>query len=237
MRYSEIIVEGRDKDTALSAVIAASIKARSKLSLDARSAVDQWQAVNWDSGALELAYRKNNALAAEITQAFEPVARVLHSQYGDSITLYRGQRNFEVHELTNNRVLFSWTADPKVAGSFARSAILYPEISDDEIAAALDKFQSRGFVEFADRTYMRSVDDPRYYIIYRNHAYSTDGLVSELASDLADIAQDRKASNDRALARGQVVSAAVPISLIVWVANDLDSKEFIVKLNPLKLNT
>lgn len=238
MKISEIILEGQDKNVDLASIIAASIQAKKSLSLSAKHAIDQWQASNWDSGALDAAYRINNPLADEITHAFAPVARVIADKYGSTITLYRGQREFEVNELNNNRVLFSWTADPAVAKHFAHNtAVMYPEITPDEITKALHKFQTRGFVQIADRVFMRSKDDPEYYIIYRNHAYVTDGLVDNLASDLKNIAQDRVNDNAKISARGRVVTAKVPISLIVWVANDLNSKEFIVKLNPMKLNT
>ena len=72
MRYHELIVER--KNTELGKVIAAAIKAKASLSTQARDAIENWTSTNWDTGALEMAYRSNAPLAHEISQAFEPVS-------------------------------------------------------------------------------------------------------------------------------------------------------------------
>lgn len=165
--------------------------------------------------------------------AFAPVQDVLKSIYGDTITLYRGQRNFEQTELSNNRLLFSWTAEESVARAFSLNNRLFKEITDDTIKQAIDQFNRAGFCKFGGYTYKLMTDDPDYYVIYSKSEQITDGMTRNLYRDFKREQADRAEHNAKINKVGYVVKADVPIDKIVWVTNDLNSKEFIVKLNPL----
>lgn len=235
MRYNEIIVERRDRNTGLGKIIAAAIKAKAGLSTAALDAIEQWSSTNWDTGALEMAFRNNGPLAHEITQAFEPVREVMRSTYGDTIKLYRGQRNFTNDRLTPDRVLFSWTSEPKIADHFINKPKDYTVYSDAEIAAAVAQFKRTGYCKLGNKSYKLSKEDPDYYLIYNGHNLVTDGYTADLEADLKDLQEYNVEMNISHRPNGKVVSAQISIDDIVWVDNDLDCKEFIAKVNPLSL--
>ena len=235
MRYHEIVVERKQKNTGLAAVIAAAIKAKASLSRTARDSIEEWSSTNWDTGRLEKAYRVNSPLAKEITQAFEPVREVIRSTYGDTITLHRGQRNYTDDRLTPDRVLFSWTSDPSIAQHFIQKPKAYQVFSDAEIAAAVEQFKRVGYCRLGTKTYKLSKDDPEYYLIYRGHSFVTDGYTDQLADDMKEDQEFNAELNADQKANGKVVSAQISVSDLVWVDNDLDCKEFITKVNPLSL--
>jgi hypothetical protein len=156
----------------------------------------------------------------------------LHSAFGNSITLYRGQRNYEQHELTANRILFSWTSDPRVATSFAHNAKLTREISDEEIKQAIDQYERLGWCKFGGYRYKKISDAPGYYMIYSKRETITDGDEDTMEEDFKRDQAERRLHNQRVREQGQVVKADIPVDLIVWVTNDLNCKEFIVKFKP-----
>ena len=233
MRYAELF-ERHNKNLNLAAIISAARKAKETLSPEAKSAVDSWQHSNWDSGELEKAFRNNGELAAEITKAFAPVLEVIRNVHGSTITLYRGQRKYEQHELTNNRILFSWTGDEKVASHFLYAHKPYQEITDAEINAAIQQYEKNGFCKFAGYSFMKSSDNEGFYNQYKGREFVGDGYEDEMLSDFQERQRDRRESNEENKPTGELVVREVPVELIVWVTNDLNSKEFIVKLNPLK---
>lgn len=233
MRYNELI-ERAEKNTGLAKVIAASIKAKATLSSTALAALDAWN-VNWTTGPLEQAFRSNSALAQEINHAFEPVKVVIRSTYGDTIELYRGQRDYEENELTPNRVLFSWTSDPQVAKDFLNRHQIRKVFTDAEIKNAIETFKRTGYCKLGSYAYKVAMDDPDMYWMYRGHENITGGDVNELEADLRDQQRDQIEYNDEMAETGTLYHTRVSVDDIVWVINDLGSKEFIVKLNPLSL--
>jgi hypothetical protein len=233
MRYAELF-ERHNKNLNLAAIISAARKAKSSLSTDAAIAVEAWQSTNWDSGKLEMAFRENGPLAKEITEAFAPVLEVIRNVCGSTITLYRGQRKYEQHELTTNRVLFSWTGDEKVASHFLYAHKPYKEITDAEINAAIQQYKKNGFCKFAEYSIKKSADNEGFYNMYKGREFIGDGYEDEMLADFQERQSDRRESNEENKPQGELVVREVPVELIVWVTNDLNSKEFIVKLNPLK---
>lgn len=233
MRYTEILTEGPERNVGLGKIVAASIKAKANLGPEGRHAIDAWN-VNWDTGSLEKAYQANSALTLEVDQAFAPVRKALQATYGPTITLYRGQRNYKTEDLTPNRVLFSWTSDINVATKFAINKRLMREFTDAEVTQAIQQFHRAGFCKFAGHTFKLMRTDPDYYMIYKGQEEITDGDVASIEQDFKDEQAERVAYNQKAKENGTVMSEDVDINLIVWMTNELNCKEFIVKLNPLR---
>jgi hypothetical protein len=232
MRYTEIIQERQEKNVSLARVISAAKKAKEQLSYDGSIAIQQWQSSGWDTGPLEQAFRSHTPLAQEITTVGQGIRDALHSAFGNTITLYRGQRNYEQHELTANRILFSWTSDTRVATSFAHNAKLTREISDEEIRQAIDQYKRLGWCKFGGYRYKKIPDAPGYYMIYGKRETITDGDEDSMEEDFKRDQAERLSYNKRVKEQGQVVKADIPVDLIVWVTNDLNCKEFIVKFKP-----
>lgn len=235
MRYLEIINERRDKNVNLASIISAAIKAKTKLSSAAESVISNWQSTNWVSGDMEMAFRQNNEIAREITTVFAPVRALIKSVFGSSITLYRGQRSYEQNELTNNRVLFSWSGDQAVASYFLYKHIPYTEILNVEIDNAVNQYTKTGFCKFGGYSYKRSNKHDGIYDKYIQLELIGDGDEEEMADDFKQLQTDRIEANQSQSEKGELITCDVPIDLIVWVTNDLNSKEFIVRLNPLSV--
>lgn len=233
MRYIELI-ERSEKNTGLAKVIAASIKAKADLNDEAKASLEAWN-FNWSTGPLEQAFRSNSPLAQEINRAFEPVREVIRSTYGSTIQLYRGQRDYSEKELTPNRVLFSWTSDINVAKSFIDRHLPQRVYTDAEIKSAVAQFARTGFCKIGPYSYKLAKDDPEMYWMYRGHSNITGGDVSDLEADLMDNQASQIEYNQELSQTGKLYTANVSVDDIVWVINDLDSKEFIVKLNPLNI--
>jgi len=235
MRYLELIQERQEKNTSLASVMHAAKKAKEQLSYDAKDAIQHWQSSGWDTGPLEKSFRSNNEIAKDITSVGQGIRDALHSAFGNTITLYRGQRNYEQHELSSNRILFSWTSDSRVATAFAHNQKLTREISDAEIKQAVDQYNRLGWCKFGPYRYKKIVDAPGYYMIYNKRETVTDGDEATMEADFKRDQTERLEYNKRIKEQGQVVKADVPVDHIVWVTNDLNCKEFIVKLNPLDI--
>jgi hypothetical protein len=232
MRYTEIIQERQEKNTSLALVMSAAKKAKDQLSYEAKDAIQHWQSSGWDTGPLEKSFRANNEISEEITETGQLIRDALQSAFGSTITLYRGQRNYEQHELTANRILFSWTSDSRVATAFAHNEKLTREISDEEIKQAIDQYDRLGWCKFGTYRYKKINDAPGYYMIYGGRQVITDGDEATMEEDFKRDQAERAAYNKRVKEKGQVIKADVPVDLVVWVTNDLNCKEFIVKLNP-----
>ena len=213
-------------------VINAANKAKKSLSYDAAKAIEDWQYANWDRSKMQQSYSDKDGLFHEIKLAFDPVKEILHKMFGDTITLHRGQRNFKDSEMTPNRQLFSFSFDEQVAKDFAYGK-LDKESSADDIDAAVQQYERTGFTTFRGQKFKKS-NHPKYYNIYdRHNNFVTDGVVADLRKDLEEIASHATSYNDDRRSKGSVHTVEVPIDKIFWVTNDLNSKEFIVALNPL----
>jgi hypothetical protein len=235
MRYSELF-ERRDKNVGLGAIIAAAIKAKDSLSDAAQRAITDWTSANWATGTLEKSFRSNGIIAQEITQAFAPVKDIIRTSYGDTITLHRGQRNYDADKLTQDRLLFSWTTQTSVADYFIDKPKLYTVFSDADISKAVAQFTSAGYCKLGQKTYKISKEDPQYYLVYKGLSYLTTGCTEDLEDDMLEDQEFNTELNADALERkDMVVTAHISVDDIVWVDNDLDCKEFITKVNPLTL--
>lgn len=222
--FSEFLIESQE--------INLSKKIFKTLSSDAQKAIESWESVNWIGGALENHFKNNTDIAKEILSAFEPIAIYLKRRYGNSILLYRG---LQKGGQSRPRVLESWTSDKRVAEHFAGlrkvdgwRSMLYPEISDREIQEAIKKYEKSGFVEFRGKRYVRNKEAPEYYNIFdRNRQFVTDGdnIEEHLRSEQQWISKINKEKLDNAI----LLERRIPIDDIVWITNNLDSKEFIVK--------
>lgn len=208
----------------LGKIISAALKAKETLSAEALIAIDNWQNSAWDIGRLQKAYQENNDLAKEIDEKFEPVRKIIRSIYGNYITLYRGVRDYEPSEHDQKRVIYSWTSDIRVAKKFA-GIPKYKPITDEDIERTVNQFNKYGFVKFRGHYYKRTLDDPEYFNIYdRNKNFITDG------DDLEEILKsDQEGIDDILKNKGNVITRNVNVDDIVWITNDYNCKEFIVK--------
>lgn len=220
--------------------IGASIKANKTLSSDAKDIIDRWESVNWTTGPLELGIRANDPIVKEIYNAFNLVRDLLYKKYGNTVTLYRGLRDTNDKTPDPERQLYSWTSSRKVAGVFAgrgnkqtgREEDIYQRpITDEEIQAALIRYEKTGFTSFRGRKFKINKELPKYYDMYdRNNNYITDGddLLQDLKYEQKEL--DRYNANIKNL--GQVIQKEIPINDIIWITNSANSKEFIVKNHP-----
>jgi hypothetical protein len=241
MKLSDLIPIFESVETKkLGQLINASKKAYASLPDEAKRAVREWETANWDEGKLSDAYRNKNELLKTINDAFAPVKQKMHQLFGDTITLHRGQRTLapkgEVRDFTGDfnedKVLFSFSFDENVARDFAHGRHRYNIPSDDEIKRAVAQYNKTGYVQFGGKHYKRLKDYPNYFGIYdRYRRYITDG------DNLEELLMGYKGQNERnkeeAESKGSVKTVEVPIDKILWITNNLGSKEFIVALNPL----
>ena len=214
-------------------VYAAAKRAQAGLSPEADHAVSAWQNANWDVGKLEGAFAgREPSLKIEIEHAFAPVRAVLRREFGHTITLHRGQRPIELDQASApGRVLFSWSADPAEARRFAHGP-MFKVLTDEQIAAAVSRYEATGYASVGKESYLRIRDDPGYFQIFDGHRDPvTDG--DDLAEHLRLQRADAIAANTARMERGQVITQSVPVEDIAWIPGNLLSKEFIVKRNPL----
>jgi hypothetical protein len=208
-------------------------KAFNTLSHTARDMIESWEASNWVDGPLERAFKANNEVAQEILEAFKPVREYLQKKHGSSIKLYRGMYRANVN-YSEQRILTSWTSDKRVAEHFAGlrradkkwTSTLQEPITDADIKKAVDQYNKTGFVSFRGKKYKRT-SDPQYYDIYdksRQQITDGDNLERDLKSDQDWINQINKSKLDKAV----VIEKNISISKIIWLTNNLNSKEYLV---------
>ena len=210
-------------------------KAYASLSHEARAAIDSWESMNWIGGALEQHVLAGDEVAQEIESAFAPVRATLPAR----VRLYRGYVPDAAWNRWQDKHLESLTSDRRVAEHFAglrarqnsRNSLLYDVPSDEEIKGAVDQYERRGYVKFGNRHYVRNREHPEYYNIYdRRREFVTDGddLLASLKSDQAWMQQH----NAERLSRGKLMERDIAREDIVWITNNLNSKEYIVRVQP-----
>jgi hypothetical protein len=131
--------------------------------------------------------------------------------------------------------LESWSSDRRVAEHFAglRSrqngpSSLHKVISEPEVDTLVKKYEKTGFLKYAGKYYVRNKDLPQYYNIYdKNKQFVTDG--DNLKADLMSDQEWAQKSNDSKLAKGEVIEKEIDKNRIVWLTNNLNSKEYLVK--------
>lgn len=221
-----------EKDSNLGKIIAAVKKAKMSLPFDAEHVIDNWQRANWSTSKLEKAYSGNGyeEMKNAIDTAFYPVRQVLRTVYGDTVPLYRGEKIYDQSK-RENRILYSWTADASIAKQFSNTHVKYNELTDEQIKKAVDSYNKTGFTQIGNRRYLRDKEHPEYFLIYdKNRQVITDG--DDLEEYLRNIQAQQRERNKEYSNAGQVIQANVPIDDIIWITNDLNSKEFICKYKP-----
>lgn len=204
-------------------------EAYKKLSPKAANAVDSWN-VNWSNGQLEMAFRNGTPLADEIRAAFEPVREQLRKVFGDTITLYRGERTSPLDD--EKRTLLSWTPVRSLAKMFAVGREGDP-LSDKEIEDAVAQYERIGFAQVRGNRFLRNKNSPEFFDIYnRNRQPVTDG--ADLGRMLRD---DQREQLEDAAERRQgksLYTAEVPVDDIVWIplGANLTQPEMIATYNP-----
>jgi len=226
MRITEILTESK--------TISLAMKAYANLSGAARYAIDSWEAANWHTGSLARHIEANDDIAQEIETAFQPVR---DSIPGDTVMLYRGIIPIQNYDDWKNRTLESWTSDKRVAEYFAglryrqtsKERHLYKILSNNEIDDIVKKYEKTGYAKFNNQYFLRNKENPKYYDIYdRDKQYVTDG--DDLRQHIEDEMSWRKEYNAEKLGQAQVFAEPIDKDKIVWITNNLNSKEFIVRM-------
>lgn len=210
-------------------------KAYASLSPEAKSVIDAWESMNWIGGPLEQSVLAGDDIAQEIESAFEPVRAALPER----VRLYRGYVPDAAWNSWQHKHLESWTSDRRVAEHFAglrarqdsRNSLLYDVPTDDQIQQAVGQYERTGYVRFGNHHYVRSRENPQYYNIYdrrRQHVTDGDDLLSSLKSDQ----EWMQHSNDQRQGRSRLIERDIPREDIVWITNNLNSKEYIVRVQP-----
>lgn len=241
LKFNNFLVENQEINLAM--------KAYKTLSPAAKEAIDGYESYNWHSGELSKSVRVNGVILGEILDAFEPVKQYLKSRHGTHITLYRGV-NSKGHEAgdpyAKDRVLTSWTSDKRVAGTFAglnrmkytdkgrndhrgswRSS-LSKVLPDSKVQEIIDNFNKRGYASDGYYKWVVSKEDPQYYWIWARNEKLTDGYTKDFAKDRWQENNERKEENDEKLVHRRVIEKKIPIDDIIWLTNNLSSKEYIV---------
>lgn len=222
-----------------SRAIGLSKKAYNSLSHEAKYAIDAWESAMWHTGRLVQSYKANDEIIQEINRAFEPVRAALP----EKVKLYRGLQHDP--EGINDHIgwkevpLQSWTEDRRVAEYFAgmrsdqagENRWNHPVLSDDQIENIVRKYELTGAAKAFGHTFIRNKEYPQYYDIYRGREYITDG--DNLRQHLEDENQYRKDLMDKRANAGQVIERDIPRDDIIWITNNLNSKEYIVKSQPI----
>jgi len=214
-------------------------KAWASLSDTAKAAINAWESTNWTGGALEEHVKANDEVAQEIATAIAPVL----ASIGSSIKLYRGERKSEWD--SSVKFLESWTTDLKVAEHFAGlrtsswKPLIKPVLSDESIQKAIHQLDTRGYVKVGQHKYVKkpTPDWPEgwpkskgtYYHIYSGSEFITDG--DDLEEALRDKQEWNRDHNEKLLSKAIIREEQIEVGRIIWITNNLDSKEFIIRRN------
>ena len=212
--------------------ISLSKKAWQNLSSEAKEAISAWERAMWVDGPLEKHIKANDSVAKEIQTAMKPI---LDSIKGDTVTLYRGTSESLLGE---KRFLQSWSSSEKVAKHFAGLSSsqvkdkpnLYKTHTVKEIEDAVEKFNKTGFLKFDGRYYMIDKKNPGYYNIYtKDRKFITDG--NDLKDHLMSANDDNLKINHHRTKDKVVLKKEFDKDRIVWISNNLNSKEYIVRVD------
>lgn len=232
MRYNEL-----SEDIA----IGPSKRAWASLSDEAKYAIESWESVNWTGGPLEKHIKANDEIAQEIHRAVQPVIAAIGAK---TIRLYRGEQKSDWD--SSQKYLESWTSDPNVAASFAglqtpngRKLIKEP-ITDEQIEKAMAQLRKTGFVRFRHQKFVlnKKVDwkDPQYNGMLDGPIYNIYDKDNQFVTDTDDPEyhwrEDKEwidKQNAKVLNKGYVREEDISVDRIIWVTNNLNSKEYIVR--------
>lgn len=212
--------------------ISLSKKAWEKLSPEAKAAITRWESYNWVDSPLEKHIKANDSVAKEIKEAMKPI---LDSIDSDTVTLYRGASKKYLDE---KRTLQSWTSSEKVAKHFAGLSssqtkdmpTTYKIHSKQEIDDAVEKFNKTGFLKFDNKYYMKDKKNPGYYNIYDKHKeFITSG--DDLREYLLSTNDDKIKTNEHKTKDKIVLKQTFDKDKIIWITNNLNSKEYIVRVD------
>lgn len=227
MRESEIIVEKAPQSN----IFGMMKVAYAHLSGDAKRAIDEWETSNWTGGSLEEHISANDDVAQEIEAAFAPIRQHLP----DTISLYRGIIVDDSYKGWEKGILHSWTSDSRTAELFAGlrygkkwKSLLQKVLSDAEIAKMVAQYERTGFLKTESYYFIRNKEAPQYYNIYSKYkSFITDGddLAEKLHSD-NDWIEER---NEKLKNSAKIFHEEIPRERIVWITNQLNCKEFIVR--------
>lgn len=207
-------------------------KAWNGLSDEAKESILAWERAMWVDGPLERHIKANDSVAKELQAAMKPI---LDSIKGDTVTLYRGTTE---NTLNEKRFLQSWTSSEKVAKHFAGLSSsqvkdkpnVYKTHTEQEIEDAVEKFNKTGFLKFDNKYYILDKKNPGYYNIYdRDREFLTDG--DDLKEDLISDNNDKIELNNRKTKGKIVLKQTFDKNRIIWITNNLNSKEYIVRVD------
>lgn len=228
MRYLEIFERASSE---YSQVFNAAKKAYGLLSHDAKRSIDSWESANWTEGSLANHVKAGDEVAQEIEAAFAPVRALLPGR----VSLVRGIVKQGQFTSWQNGNLESWTIDEEVAQVFAglrdvgsRRSFVSDVRSEEEIDAIVAKYEATGFVRVDGKYYVRNKEHPKFYNIYSSSKnYITDG--DDLKKDLSSDSDWRAKANAEYEAKAHIFREDIDRDRIVWITNNLNCKEFIVR--------
>ena len=225
-------------------VLAAAKQAFDGLPRETQRTLEGWN-MNWhisDFAQWENGGEKSAELREQVKEAFKPVREALRREFGDTVRLYRGQRNIDDDEAVEGRQLFSWTPDYQIAADFAHGRRLLKEITDEEIAKQVENFRRFGIARRGRLKFVRvpppegyTPDGPDYYFIYDGAELQTDG--DDIEADFRSEQADRAEYNAELRERGRVFVSDISVDDVVWIPAGINLKqpELITTLNPLDM--
>jgi len=228
---------------------------KTKLSSEARHAVESWEWANWVNGDLDTAYSQKNEIHQEIERAVEPIRDLLRAREGNSITLYRGIQSDRVEpERHSDRALYSWTSRPEIAAVFSGLGTIQndkiklnkdKEISDEVLLSLTDAnaksiqdaMIKNGKAKWKNLFFKTSSVNDQYTDILKKVNGRFRNIADETTSSLArwlirSREEARKYSAEiKGIGQdtGYVVKETIPIDDVVWMLNSGGSMEYIIK--------
>lgn len=177
-------------------------------------------------GPLEQAVANNSPVLTQIEQVFAPIREELRSRVGDTITLYRSQRDIPADAKPRN--VLSWTSNRAFAENLEGAKRDY-KIDTEERIAALEKELAETDTANISPT-KRIVKEANEFILYDDNVGGMVTDVDSVRSYLEGENEYRAEFNAKnAAARNRVVSKEVPLEDVVWITDRAGQSEFIVR--------
>jgi hypothetical protein len=179
---------------------------------------------------------ENQTVVSQLSQYFAPVRELLKQLFGSHITLYRGEIDRTSDVGRENKLLYSWSADPGTAAEYARHYVKIDEFTDGDITRAIQQYNKTGYAKFAYYFLARLKEDPEYFNLYQNRELIGEFHNDEILDTLEEIQHTAKQHNLSRKNNGTVYKKSISIDDIVWIGNAANYKEleFIVKGDKIK---
>lgn len=202
------------------------------LSGDQKAAIDSWVGGDVDTqakgltGGLMIPAPLESMSDSALHAMGAPVRELLRRQYGDYITVYRGQRVGGTQSTGRQNKLASYSTSRETAEWFAGARNDVVSVSESEIARAQAELDATGTTTVGKYRFERNLEDSKYIDGYRNDQFVTDTLsIRDWFS--SDIERANEVNIANKSARDSVKEIRLPIDAVVWATDRFNQNEII----------